>query len=165
MRHHIIIYLCIWYSPHILHTFVYVFLLSNDYCIWKFQFNIALTLIILQLQRCLPRDGLDEHFVIHTVIFGSLINDSCLPFLFRSLFCYMFHIWSKYGFTHTKSFSNIFLFRSFFYDMFLFWSKYVFSCIKSFSVSVGRCNPLFLLSVFADEYTPVLAHDLICINF
>jgi hypothetical protein len=24
---------------------------------------------------------------------------------------------------------------------------------------------LFLLSVFADEYTPVLAPDLICINF
>ncbi|KAF9661392.1 hypothetical protein SADUNF_Sadunf19G0064000 [Salix dunnii] len=47
---------------------------ATDYCILKFQFNTALTLIILQLQRCLPRDGLDEHFVIHTVTVGEGVN-------------------------------------------------------------------------------------------
>ncbi|KAB5512368.1 hypothetical protein DKX38_029396 [Salix brachista] len=34
--------------------------------LFSLMLSNALTFIILQLQRCLPRDGLDEHFVIHT---------------------------------------------------------------------------------------------------
>lgn len=45
-------------------SFIWSFRDSLSYCL-----QLELTVLLFWIQRCLPGDGLEEHFVIHTVIY------------------------------------------------------------------------------------------------